>query len=253
MPSPFPGMNPYLEQDRVWHDFHQRFIPAAAEAIGPQVNPKYVVRIDEHVYVKEVSAEEQRLVGRSDVLVSQRPEAHAAATGTAILEAPAHVNLPAVDMERLSFIEVRDRDSWELITVVELLSPCNKYAGPDREQYLGKRAQLLNSPVHFVEIDLLRGGPRLPMQDLPECDYYVLVSRFDERPRAGIWPLQLHDPLPPIPIPLRAPDPPVSFDIQAVLHRVYDAAGYGIYIYLSEPQPRLSANDAAWARQYLPS
>ena len=27
MPSPFPGMNPYLEQPDVWHDFHQGFIP----------------------------------------------------------------------------------------------------------------------------------------------------------------------------------------------------------------------------------
>jgi hypothetical protein len=67
-----------------------------------------------------------------------------------------------VDTEPLSFLEIRDRDSHELVTVVELLSPSNKYAGPDREQYLAKARILQRSPVHFVEIDLLRGGPRMP-------------------------------------------------------------------------------------------
>ncbi len=53
MPSLFPGMNPYIEQDDVWHDFHERFLPAAAEAIGIQVQPDDIVKIDEHVYVHE--------------------------------------------------------------------------------------------------------------------------------------------------------------------------------------------------------
>jgi hypothetical protein len=43
MPSPFPGMNPYLEKEDAWSDFHNRFIIAAAEAIGPQVKPAYFV------------------------------------------------------------------------------------------------------------------------------------------------------------------------------------------------------------------
>ena len=41
------------------------------------------------------------------------------------------------------------------MTVIELLSPTNKYAGPHREQYLGKRKELLQSR-HLVELDLLR-------------------------------------------------------------------------------------------------
>ncbi len=88
------------------------------------------------------------------------------------------------------------------MTVIELLSPTNKYAGPDREQYLVKRRELLASPVHFVEIDLLRGGPRMPMQDLPECDYCVLVSRVETRLDAGLWPIRLREP-----IRLRQPSP----------------------------------------------
>jgi Protein of unknown function (DUF4058) len=69
MPSPFPGMNPYLEREAAWHDFHERFIPAAAEEIGRQVRPAYIVRIDENVYVHELPEGDRRLLGRPDMYV----------------------------------------------------------------------------------------------------------------------------------------------------------------------------------------
>ena len=53
MPSPFPGMNPYLEQEDVWDDFHGRFIPIAAEWIGAQVQPAYIVKMGMNVYIHE--------------------------------------------------------------------------------------------------------------------------------------------------------------------------------------------------------
>ena len=159
MPSPFPGMNPYLEQEDVWHDFHERFIPLAATLLGGQLRPRYIVKIDEHIYVHDLAAESRRWVGRADVSLGRgSPEAtHEPAPGpaTGLLEAPAQVRLPAVDRERLSYVEIRDRRDRELVTVIELLSPANKYMGPDRGQYLAKRVELLNGPVHLVEIDLL--------------------------------------------------------------------------------------------------
>lgn len=48
--------DPFLEQDQVWRDFHERFCPAAAEVLTPQVRPNYVARIDEHVYLHEMPA-----------------------------------------------------------------------------------------------------------------------------------------------------------------------------------------------------
>lgn len=204
MPSPFPGVNPYLEQETVWHDFHERFCPAAAEFLTVQIRPHFIAKIDEHVYIHE----------------------------------------------RLSFLEIRDRQTMRIVTVIELLSPSNKQPGPDREQYVAKRSELLRSSVHFVELDLLRGGPRMPMEDLPECDYYALVGRVDERPRAGVWPFQLHDPLPVIPVPLVAPHPDARLDLKQVLDRIYDAAGYEDYIYDREPRPPLVREDANWARQW---
>jgi hypothetical protein len=245
-------MNPYLEQERVWHDFHERFMPAAADLLAAQVDPNYVVRIDERLYVHELPASTGTFLGRADVAVTRPPESTGRRDDTAVLEAPTQVGLPRVDVERLSFVEVRDRESWQVVTVLELLSPANKYAGPDREQYLAKRAQILSSPAHFIELDLLRGGPRLPLEGLADCDYYALVSRSEDRPRAGVWPIRLRDRLPILPVPLRAPDADARLDLQAVLHRVYDAARYQTYIYRGQPSPRLSAADAAWAHQLIP-
>ena len=252
MPSPFPGMNPYLEQDDAWHDFHDHFLPALADAISGQVDSHYVVKIDEHVFIHEAPNESRTVLGRADVLVATgRPAAETQAVAPTAIAAPEQIALPAPDVERLSYLEIRDRRDRKLVTVIELLSPSNKYSGTDREQYLHKRGQLLASRTHLVEIDLLRGGPRMPFgRALPECEYYVMVSRVELRPhQADLWPIRLRDPLPTIPIPLRDSDPDVRVDLQAVLHRVYDAARYGNYIYEGAPYPALGAADADWARQ----
>jgi hypothetical protein len=103
-----------------------------------------------------------------------------------------------------------------------------------------------------VEVDLLRGGPRMPVQDLPECDYYAMVSRVEERFSAGLWPILLPDRLPIIPIPLRPPHSDARLDLQMILHRIYDAAGYEDYIYQGQPQPRLTKDQAALAQQFMP-
>jgi hypothetical protein len=246
-------MNPYLEQEEVWQDFHQSFIPLLREMLSEQVRPNYVVKIEEHLFIHELPAEGRQLLGRADLSVAGTSPQSEPRFAAAVTEAPVYGRLPmAVDIERHSFLEIRDRRGRELVTVLELLSPANKKPGPDREQYLAKRLQLLVSNVHLVEIDLLRGGPRLPLEDLPVCDYYALVSRVEERPRVGVWPLRLRDPLPILPVPLRRPDPDAQLDLQRALHRLYDAAGYADYIYSANPQPTLSPEDAAWARQFLP-
>jgi hypothetical protein len=252
MPSPFPGMNPYLEQDSVWHDFHQRALTLAADLIGAQVLPRYFVKIDEHMFVDELGEEQRRFIGRGDLWVAPlTPEGRGAGTAE-LLEAPFEVGYPQIDMERLSYLEIRDRDHRQLITVVELLSPSSKYSGRDRDQYLAKRGHLLHTNVHFVEIDLLDGGPRMPWLDMPACDYCAVVSRIERHPKAGFLPIRLRDRLPVIPVPLRQGDPDARLDLQEVLNRVYDAAGYHYYIYADQPTPQLSAEDAEWARQFVP-
>ncbi len=252
MPSPFPGMNPYLEQDDAWHDFHQAFLPQLRDSIAGQVASHYIVKIDEHVYIHEPPDDGHAFLGRPDVFVATRRPAAQGQTATVPRggHAPAKITLPTIDVERLSYLEIRDRRDKRVVTVIELLSPTNKYSGADREQYLGKRGEVLASWTHLVEIDLLRGGPRLPFASaLPECAYYAMVSRMEDRPQADLWPIGLRDRLPVLPIPLREPDQDVCVDLQAVLHRVYDGARYVNYIYEESPYPALNAVDNAWARQ----
>ncbi|MCI0361325.1 MAG: DUF4058 family protein [Planctomycetaceae bacterium] len=253
MSSPFPGMNPFLEQEDVWSDFHGRFIPAAAEEIGKQVRPAYIVKIDRNVYVHELPEGERRLLGRPDIYVAEgAKEAGPVTSSSATLAAPARAQLvPLTITERQGFIEIRDGVNRSLITAIELLSPANKEHGSDRDQYLAKRNRYLDTGVHLVEIDLLRGGPRLPLHPPPKGDYCVMVSRAEERPNVDCWPIRLRDALPAIPIPLRAADGSVPLNLQAVVHRVYDAAGYGDYIYKFDPNPRLSPDDQRWAAGVL--
>ena len=153
----------------------------------------------------------------------------------------------------MRYLEVRNRVGLEVVTVIELLSPSNKRTGADRDSCLAKRRELLRSPSHLVEIDLLRGWAPMPQGGRPECDYSVMVSRVEKRRAADFWPIMLRDRLPLIPIPLRSPDGSVPVDLQEVLHRAYDGPGYEHFIYGGSPEPALSPEDAVWARQFLPA
>jgi hypothetical protein len=253
MPSPFPGMNPYLERASVWDSLHPNLITAAHFHLNTQVAPRYLVQIEARLYLHEPTAEQRfRWIGDLGVKPGAPREPNPApATATV---APAYVTLAdTVQTERVQFLTIRDRESRELVTVIELLSPTNKYAGPDRAQYLTKRLELLRSNTHFVELDLLRGGPRMPPDDLPTCDYCALVSRVEERPRAGVWPWRVRDALPVIPIPLRGGDADATLNLKAVLDQVYDGGGYHYLAYTGPPEPRLAPDDAAWAAQYVPA
>lgn len=251
MPSPFPGMNPYFEQAAYWLDFHTEFLSALRRSLAPQVGPRYIVQLEEHVYIHDLPPETRRRVGNADLSMA-RTVGGVMPAGVAVLEAPAEVWLPEQEVERVPYLEVRDRLGRELVTIIELLSPSNKRAGDDREAYLTNRREILRSAAHLVEIDLLRGWTPKPEERRPDCDYSVLVSRAGKRPAADFWPIRLREPLPIIPIPLREPDRSIPVDLQDVLHRAYDGPGYEHFIYGGSSEPGLSADDAAWARQLMP-
>jgi hypothetical protein len=248
-------MNPYLEHESVWQDFHSTFIPLLRELLNPHVAPKYFVKIEEYAFIHELPAEQRRPARRPDLAVSARSPRAGAPGGTTATLAPAYssIPVPAIDRERHDYLSIRDRDNFEIVTVIELLSPSNKTAGADRSAYLEKRHEFFSSGLNVVEIDLLRGGLRLPFTDVPPCDYLVSISRKEEWPRVALWPVKLRERLPEIPIPLRAPDPDAAIDLQQAIHRVYDSASYGYLVYDRTPQPTLSAEDAAWAQQFIPA
>ncbi len=257
MPSPFPGMNPYIERPELWNDFHNTFIPTIREFLAPLIQPRYFVRIEENVFIHEPPAHERFPLGKPDISVhpTSRTPPVAPSNSVAVL-APATVGMPViVDESRLPYLEIRDRARNDTVTIVELLSPASKATGVHRDLYISKVQRILASRTNFVEIDLLRGGPRMPWERLPSCDYYAIVSRpadrNSEEPHAGLWPIGLRDPLPTIPIPLRADEPEPTLDLQVILHRIYDTAGYQLFIYDSDPEPPLSGADAVWAAQLV--
>jgi hypothetical protein len=243
-------MDPYLEQSDVWQDFHQSFLIHGRDTLSAQVGPNYLVKVEVRLILHERSAEERRFVGIADVGVAATDERKTPAVA-AMLAAPMSLHLPAVVVEKHLSLEIRDRRNRRVIAVLELLSPSNKTPGADRDDYMAKRRQVLSGQTHLVEIDLRRGGLRPNPPGLPPCDYYALVSRYEDRPAVGFWPIGLRERLPNLPIPLAESDAPVHLDLKAVLDRTYDLAGYGKFIYQETPEPPLSAEDERWARAII--
>ena len=272
MPSPFPGMNPFLEKPSDWHDFHGDFLVRVRAQLASQIRPAFIAKTEDRVYLHELSAEErlearEMLAGIGDVVLKRRSGDTAPAAfrpgAAAVAEPSARCRLEpmAVEEIRESYIQLLDRQTREVVTVIELLSPTNKRNGSDRTQFQAKRARLLTSTVNYVEIDLLRGGPPMPLDEEPPPGVYrVVVSRGDRadppgpwpsRPPADVWVWNLRDPLPVIPIPLRPPHPEAALDLRAALDRTYDEAGLEDYLHLTPPDPPLDPADAAWAADVL--
>jgi hypothetical protein len=240
-------MNPFLEHPYHWTSFHNSFMVHAVETIAPQLGDNYFVKVEERLILHEVSAEE-RFVGVADVGITSGGRGTTAVVSARPDTAPVRLEFPAVDVEKQLYLEIRDRQGRQVVTVLELLSPSNK-KGLDRVSYLKKRNQILSwRQTHWVEVDLTRGGDRPAPPDLPACDYYALVSRTEERDDVAVFPIGLRDPLPVLPVPLRAPDPDVCLDLKAVLDRTYDGGGFGRFIYTTTPDPPLDAADAEWAK-----
>jgi hypothetical protein len=149
-------------------------------------------------------------------------------------------------------VEIRDTANRQLVTAIEVLSPTNK-RGEGREEYLAKRRRLLLSSAHLVEIDLLRQGQRVPMQQpLPSAPYFVFRSRSERRPLLDVWPIALADPLPEVLIPLLPDDPEVPLRLQAALTAIYDAFSYDLAVdYKQPPEIPLPPQEAAWADALL--
>jgi hypothetical protein len=129
------------------------------------------------------------------------------------------------DEERHVWIEVRDQRDDALVTSIEILSPTNK-VGSGLAEFRFKRKELLDAGANLVDIDLLLGGTRLPFKrPLPPDDFFAFVSRQSRAP-LQVYAMSLAEPLRPIPIPLREPDPDVVLQLQAPYNTAFDRGGY---------------------------
>jgi hypothetical protein len=258
MPSPFPGMDPYLEDPGLWPDVHHEIIASIKAVLGAQLRPRYVARIEERVYVSNDSDPGRSVIAPDvHVVASRAGESLPAAPGGegAVLVAEPVVVTTLIEQEvHEPRVEIIDREGRAVVTVIEVLSPANKVRGAKgRESYELKREEVFWSPCHLVEIDLLRGGLVVgSYKRLPPHDYLVHVSPAAMRPKGLAWPIRLDQRLPVVGIPLKPGDTDAPLDLQDVLNTSYERAGYDLDLdYTREPSPPLSPEWAAWADQLL--
>jgi hypothetical protein len=246
--SPFPGMDPYLEALDIWPDVHTRLMSIIGEQLTPLLAPKYLAELETQVVIDRVDDDPQGVL--PDVSITSSEVSTGAPSGVAVAApAPVEVRVPMDIPTRLVSVYIRLRETARLVAVIELLSPVNKRRGKGREEYLEKRRTFLTSPVHLIEIDLLRRYPRMPFDDpLPPAHYLVMVCKARERPRSSVWPISVRQPLPTIPIPLLPPDPPAPLDLGQALRTAYERARYDLRVDYRKPLvPPLSPADASWA------
>ena len=259
MPSPFPGMNPYLEHPDFWQETHNRLIIAIADSIMPQIRPKYEIAIEKRIYQINDSNdnnEDSLLVGIPDVAIKRQPNTPDIPTrsiATATLTVPTTVKVPAPEKIKQTYLEVREMATRQVVTAIEILSPVNKRSGDGRITYLKKRQSILGSLTHLVEIDLLRRGEPMPvLNNSIQSDYRVLVSRSNRRPMAELYAFNLSDSLPVFLLPLREEDVEPIVNLPELFAGVYDRAGYDYRIdYDRDPIPSLSEQNLAWAKELL--
>ncbi len=257
MQSPFPGMDPYLEDPSLWPDVHHELLSVAREMLNRRLRPQYHVRVEERVYISDENDPGRKAIIPDLKIIEtgfrESPLSSVHEASTTLVE-PVILTTLIEDEIHEARLEVIDSQQHTVVTVIELLSPTNKIAGSrGRASYEQKRREVMTSTSHFVEIDLLRAGDHLHARELlPRGDYFVHVSRKDRRPKGYVWPIRLPQRLPVIAIPLKEGDSDVELDLQIVLATAYDRAAYDLEIdYRSEPIPPLGAEYSEWANRLL--
>jgi Protein of unknown function (DUF4058) len=231
MPSPFPGMDPYLEAQGLWEGFHAAMIACCTELLNQNLPDDYVAQIETRITLVTQEFPDKRRI--PDLLIGREPDAPvsslSASTGELGVATIEPITLPLAMGEvetRERWIEISSIPEMDLVTVIEILSPTNK-AGSGRTEYLEKRAAIFEQPVNFVEIDLLLGGRRTPMaRKLPAGDFYAVVARTADRPNAQVYAWTIRHPLPPVPIPLREPDRDVMLALGEAFELTYNRGRY---------------------------
>ena len=254
MPSPFPGMDPYLEQND-WMAVHVHFSVEIARHLTPLIQPKYFV-LAEKVYLLDSGPEASAGAPprrRPDVSIGvANPLATAPSFAPTSFGSPLVMDVAIPDSQPQMTVEIFDVENRSLVTAIEVLSQTNK-RGTGRVEYLAKRGQVLRSDASLVELDLVRAGVKMPMaRPMPSSPYSVVVSRAGRRPSAEVWPILLRDPLPTIPVPLRTGDADAPLDLQKVLDTMYDAFRLDLHVRYDRPlDPPMDADDARWTDEMI--
>ncbi len=255
MKSPFAGMDPYIEGCGMWKDFHNGLMAEFHRAISDELPPGYVARTGTRSYITLADTDTDADAKREhhfepDVSISAKRDRET--TGAAaVLAEPEGLSLRAFVEDTFDerFIDIFELDpERRLVTSLEVLSPSNKVQGSQGwKLYLRKRQALLRGRANLVELDLLRGGKRMPMLDpLPNSPYYVLVARREKAPLCRVWPASFDRPLPAVRVPLAKPDPDIVVPLQPLVEMIYKRSRYQEDIdYRIPPVPPFTDEEAA--------
>ncbi len=248
MPTPFPGMDPYLEHPTLWHDVHFGMIASIRDALAPLLRPRYRVLVEERTY--RVRTQDVEMVGMPDALAVRISEAALAYRMSGQVQT---VQVPTSETIKERYLVLSEVQSGEVVTVIELLSPTNKRPGKGRRQYEAKRTSILDSATHLVEIDLIRAyHPMLVYGNGHHSHYRILVSRSNRRPQADLYGFNVQESIPTFSLPLRQGDEEPLVDVGQLLHDLYDRAGYDLSVdYRRDPVPAFQGEDASWVDTLL--
>src|SRR6266851_3520290 len=139
MRSPFPGMDPYLEQ--FWLDVHARMILYACDQLEDQLPASLIARVEERVVFETESVARQSR--HPDVKITERPGRGNG--GVAVLAPPNEVEPIIVECEPVTetFINILEAGPGQrLVTVIEILSLSNKLPGESQQEYRSKQTEL---------------------------------------------------------------------------------------------------------------
>ena len=261
--SPFPGMDPYLEAH--WPDIHGSLVFGARDALNGVLPEDLAARSEERVAVEasdviETSdAEEVVRTYRPDVRVIEPLEGGVAIARRPVASltgAPYRLSIQAEPATERSILIAEIR-SERLVTVIEFISPSTKRK-PGLDDFRSKRAEMLESGVNWVEIDLVREGnwqALLLPHRCPEeliTTYRAIVRVPGDPAGVGIYPIRLQDKLPEIVIPLRASDPPTRMALQPLLDAAYSNGRYGRTTNYTRPcDPPLEGDELRWGQELL--
>lgn len=243
MPSPFPGMDPFLERPEIWPDFHDSLIAYIREALQPLLRPQYVALTQDRLFVIENNRPIRPDVSVLDVNRRDQNEGGTATIATIAADPATTVVELQRDEIRQPYIEIIEPASGnQVVTVIEVLSPDNKTPGSGLKSYQLKQTELWASGANLIEIDLLSEGKRTTRVEAAAVGadlnrrYLVSVSRFEPM-RCEFYGIDLQQRLPRISVPLKPQDRDVTLDLQAVFQRCYDTGPYPQLLYYDRTPP----------------
>lgn len=276
MPSPFPGMDPYLEDPGVWPGFHNTFADRICTVLNQDLPQPYYAQIEirtetgvpgegtHRVIVPDVGV--QRMGGGTPNTPASEAGGLAVATRPRTAISPSVRIAVSIEPTEVASISIRDSSRGrELVTLIEIASPANKRPGPDRDRYLAKLDETLASQTSLVEIDLLRSGTRA--WNPPRCaaglfvfnppaDYLVVVNRAWQRGERGefqAFPIEISQSLPVISVPLHQNEAEPPLDLQHCFLLAYDGGPYrrGAVDYDNPPPIALPDHLEPWRKSCI--